>query len=202
MSQAALIRLLGFRRIAAVGALLGLTFLSANAHAQATPTAIYPLGVSVFAGAQGVHPEFNGSPNNYGFFLGADATRYFRLVSPSLELRFNDASGSIVSQRSFLVGIKAEHAFGGGRFHPYLDGMIGPGSTHFEDPAQPSYTQDTSLVLAAGAGLDFNLTRSFAVKGDIQIQHWRLGQEEPVFSPEMVSVGLVYRPNFSRLGNR
>ena len=203
MLRAKLLRLLSHPCCVAASALLGLSAAAPQAHAQATVTASRNLGLSAFAGALGVHPEFGGSPNIYGFFLGANATRYFKFASPGLEVRFNDASGSVVSQRSFLIGLRVEHAFGPReRFRPYLNGLVGPGSTHFVDPSDPGYTQDNSLVLDAGAGLDFDLTSRFAVKGEFQIQHWHLGQESPVFSPEMFGVGLVYRPTFSRLSIR
>lgn len=203
MSQAARTCLLGYTRGAAAGALLGLLAMASHAQAQSSVTASRTVALAAFAGAQGVHPEYGSSPNLYGFMIGADATRYFRLASPSLEVRFNDASGSALSQRTFLVGLKVEHAFGRSqRFHPYLDGLIGSGTIHFPNPVDPTYTHDESLVPDLGAGLDVDLTRHFAVKGDFQIQHWHLGKEQPVFSPEVVSVGLVYRPTFGKLSIR
>jgi opacity protein-like surface antigen len=170
-----------------------------KAKAQTNATAYRAIGLSAFAGAQGVHPEFSDSPNIYGFLVGGDVTHYFRIASPSLEVRYNHATGSIVSQNSFLLGIKAEHAYGAEqRFHPYVVGLVGLGTIDFTDPGDLSYNRDNSLVLDLGAGLDFDVTRQFAVKGDFHIQHWRLGIESPVFSPEIVSVALVYRPFFGR----
>jgi opacity protein-like surface antigen len=172
---------------------------AANAHAQADATAYRAIGLSAFAGAQGVHPEFGGSPDIYGFLIGGDITHYFRIASPSLEVRYNHATGSTVSQNSFLLGFKAEHAYGAEqRFHPYLTGLIGLGTINFSDPDDPGYNHDNSMVLDLGAGLDFDVTRAFAIKGDLHIQHWQLGKESPVFSPEIVSVALVYRPFFRK----
>ncbi len=203
MLQGARARIPAYCRLAAAGAALALLAVVPRANAQAEVTAARAYGLSAFAGAEGVHPEFMNSSNNVGFFVGGDLTRYFRVISPSFEVRFNDASGTTVSQRSFLVGLKGEHAMGPGlRFHPYLVGLVGAGATHFVYPGQPDYTHDNSLVLDLGAGLDFDLSRSFQVKADFHIQHWHLGEETSVFSPEMLSVGLVYRPSLGWLGIR
>ena len=201
MPRAALVSLPFCSRLIAIAGAFCVLACASQSHAQASVTASRSLGLAAFAGATGVHPEFNRSPVNYGFLIGGDATRSFRLASPSLELRFNDASGATVSQKSFLAGIKVEHEFAD-RFHPYLDVLVGTGSTNFTDPGDPAYTHDTSLVLDGGAGLDFDLTKNFAIKADFQVQRWRLGQEQPAFSPELVSVGLVYRPTFGRLSIR
>ena len=203
MVQATLSRLLSRSRLTAAGVLLTLLAAAPRVQAQASVTASRSLAISAFAAAEGVHPEYGGSPIIYGVQVGGDLTRYFRLASPSLEVRFGAASGSVVSQRVVQVGVKVEHAFGSGeRIHPYLTGLVGPGSTHFVDPADPNYTHDTSLVLDLGAGLDCDLSRHFAVKGDFQVQRWHLGKESSVFSPENVSIGLVYRPTFGKLSIR
>jgi hypothetical protein len=179
---------------------LGLLGPIGQARAQASATAVRTIGLSAFAGVQGVNPEFGGSPRIYGFLIGGDVTHYFSLASPSFEVRFDRSSGSTVTQRSLLVGFKGERALGPQqRFHPYLVGLIGAGAIEFVDPDNPAYTQDRSLVLNFGAGLDFDLTRHFAVKGDFHVQHWNLGPGSPVFFPELVSVALVYRPLFGRL---
>ena len=203
MLEAAPARVPMYRRFALTGAMLGLIAGVSQARAQADVTASRTYSLSAFAGAEGVHPEYLSSPNNVGFFVGGDVTHFYRIASPSLEVRFNDASGSTVIQRSFLVGIKGEHAFGPEqRFHPYLVGLVGEGAMHFVYPGQPQYTHDNSLVLDVGAGLDFDVTRHFQIKGDFHIQHWHLGKETSVFSPEMVSVGVVYRPTFGKLSVR
>lgn len=183
--------------------LISIMSLAGYAHAQASGAASRTIGLSAFAGVEGTHPEFNNASNIYGFLIGGDFTRYYKLVSPSLEVRYSHASSTPVSQSSFLVGVKAEHSFGPEqRLHPYIIGLVGPGTSHFEDPGDPTYNHDTSLVFGAGAGIDVDLTRQFSLKGEIQIQRWHLGQESPVFSPETVSVAFVYHPFAGKLITR
>lgn len=177
------------RRLAAVS--LALLTLSHAAAAQARSTASRSADVSVFAGGQFANPAF-GPQNSGGVALGADYTRYIQRlpVDLSLELRANFNSNSLLSEHTYLVGLRAGHTFG--RVTPYLDFLIGAGSIHF--PQNTFYTGDNSTVPSYGGGLDFAVTQSFGLKLDLQGQHWNTG--EATFTPTLGTVGITYHIPF------
>jgi opacity protein-like surface antigen len=165
------------------------------AGAQAVSTASKTIGLSVFGGASQVATDYNHT--NYGFTFGGDVTRPIRFFSPSLEVRYTHSSGDPVGEDSFLAGLKAEKRIYG--FHPYLDFLIGQGVIHFAHPVvYPTgpYASDNSLVYNFGGGVDYDLTRSFALKAEYQVQSWKLGQSNSRLSPAIATFGVVYRIPF------
>ena len=179
------------RRLAAV--LFALLTLSHAASAQARSTASRSADLSVFAGGQFANPAY-GPQNSGGVALGLDYTRYIgRLpVDLSLEFRANFNSNSLLSEHSYLVGLRAGHTFG--RVTPYLDFLIGAGSIHF--PQNTFYTSDNSTVPSYGGGLDLAVTQSFGLKLDLQGQHWNTG--ETTFTPTLGTIGITYRIPFRK----
>ena len=159
---------------------------SANALAQASSTAGKSADIAVFGGFQGAHPDY-GPYNSYGGVFGADFTRYLRFpVVPSLEFRANLHSNSAVSEHSYVVGLRAAVPF---RFaQPYADFLVGPGSIHF--PANVGYQSDSSTVYSYGGGLDVPIYRNFALRLDVQAQHWNTGED--TYSPTLATVAVRY----------
>ncbi len=159
--------------------------------AQARSTASRSADISVFAGGQFANPAF-GPQNSGGVAFGLDYTRYIQRlpVDLALELRANFNSNSLLSEHSYLVGLRAAHTFG--RITPYVDFLIGPGNIHF--PLNTFYTGDNSIVPSYGGGLDLTFTHSFDLKLDLQGQHWNTG--ETTFTPTLGTVGVVYHIPF------
>ncbi len=166
------------------------SFFAQEASAQASSTASKAAAVSVFAGLDVSDPAY-GPNRNKGVSLGANYTRYLRFpVQPSVEVRVNFSNGSYANERSYLVGFRALVPVG--RFEPYADFLIGPGSIHF--PLNVGYTGDNSTVFNYGGGVDVPLSSRFALKLDVQAQHWNTG--ELTFTPVLGTVGISYRVPF------
>jgi opacity protein-like surface antigen len=158
-------------------------------NAQAVPTATRSFGFAVFGAASEVKPDF-GPQRNYGFVLGADATRHTRLVDFTLEPRVGSTSGPTVGLTYFLAALKFEKALGpGGRIHPYFGAGLGYGIFKYES----SGFDDNSTVYMVNVGADFDVARNFAIKAEWQYQFWDLGTETDGFNPAGISAGVVYR---------
>ncbi len=161
-----------------------------KACAQASTTASKAAAVSVFAGFTVSDPAY-GPNRNTGVSLGVNYTRYLRFpVQPSVEVRANFSNGSYANERSYLFGVRALVPVG--RFEPYADFLVGPGNIHF--PLNVGYTGDNSTVYNYGGGVDVPLYRDFALKLDVQAQHWNTG--EFTFTPVLGTVGVSYRIPF------
>ena len=172
--------------------LLPFSFLSAAlllpttlSHAQATSTASKTAEVTVFGGWQAAHPDY-GPYNSYGGAFGADYTRIFRRVEPSLEFRANLNSKVAVTEHSYVFGLRAVVPV---RFvRPYGDFLVGPGTIEF--PYNVGYTHDNSVVYSYGGGVDIPVYRSFAAFADLQGQHWNT--EPLTYSPSLLTIGVRY----------
>lgn len=188
-----------FVRIAAL--VLGFCAGGSVLYAQARPAGEKSGDLSVFAMYHRLTPDY-GPTNNNGISFGADYTRYTRWwVKPSIEFRAKIANGTTVDESSFGGGIRAEKPIG--NFHPYADFLISAGSIkyHLKTPpvlpnGQP-YTSDGTVVYGFGGGLDYDVWRNFAVRGDYQFEKWHLDKYAPIdLSPNGWSVGIVYRIPF------
>lgn len=167
-----------------------------SASAQAGRTASKSADIAVFGGLQAADPAY-GPDRVRGGMFGADYTHYFHIpVEPSLEFRANFIGGTYVSEHSYLVGVRAAAPFR--IFKPYADFLVGPGYIHF--PLNVGYTHDDSKVYSYGGGIDVAVTRSFAVKFDIQGQRWNTGEFR--YTPTLGTVGINYtipfRPHISQ----
>ena len=166
------------------------SFFAQGACAQASNTASKAAAISVFAGLNVSDPAY-GPNRNTGVSLGANYTRYLRFpVQPSVEVRANFSNGTYANERSYLFGLRALVPVG--RFEPYADFLVGPGNIHF--PLNVGYTGDNSTVYDYGGGVDVPVFRNFALKLDVQAQHWNTG--EFTFTPILGTVGISYRIPF------
>lgn len=159
------------------------------AHAQASfaGTNVHPF--SVFIAGTRLNPDY-GSHTNYGFTVGADYTRHYRILDGSLEGRFSHAGGTNVGITSYLGGLRGGREYG--RFHPYGDLLFGYGKITFTHPSG-QYLEDNSIVYGAGGGLDYDILPNFAAKADFQIESWKLGSANHRQMPTLFSIGIVYR---------
>jgi hypothetical protein len=188
--------------LARLAIVLAITFVVYIGQAQVAPTATQQLQLSAFAGGTGTFTNFDGG-KNLDITAGADLTYFgLRFVQPSLEVRgsYPVDKGTISSQKSFVGGLKVEHAFG--RLHPYLDFLIGRGEIDYGQGGFPVgnilYLSSTSTVYSPGGGLDYNFVSHIDLKADLQYQHW----DTPIVSsgvihPVAVTLGAVYRFDFN-----
>jgi len=176
-------------RTAAVLASFAVLMLIAvpSAFSQATYTADRTNGFSVFGGVSELNTDYGVNDNGYVF--GGDfshAIRY-RAILPSLEVRYTGSTGNAITEKSFMGGLKVETKFH--RFHPYADVLVGYGVIN----VVPVNFSDNSIAYGAGVGVDFNVTKQFALKVDAQEEFWKLGQATAALTPQMVTVGILYR---------
>jgi opacity protein-like surface antigen len=185
---------LGLRACSCSAAVL-FAFCTFSAHAQTAPVAFKTSDISVFAGYQNLHPDY-GTFRNNGFVVGADFTRYLAIrVDPSLEVRYNYATGKVGSEKSLEAGIRAQTDFK--RFHPYLDLLGGVATVNFSRVyGNPTYTHSNGPTFSFGGGVDFDIYHNFQVKVDYQQQQMYFAQNITL-TPRPLSVGLTYRIPFS-----
>ncbi len=167
-----------------------------RAEAQAVQTAGKTADIAAFGGFTYANPDY-GPDHVAGGLFGVDFTRYFRIpVQPSLEFRGNFVSGSYVKEHTYLFGLRAAVPFRA--IKPYADFLVGPGTIFF--PYNIGYPQDNSTVYSYGGGVDVGVTRNFALKLDVQGQHWNTGSF--IYNPTLGTVGVVYtipfRPHVSQ----
>ncbi len=172
-------------------------------YAQSVPTASRQLDLSIYAAGTGTFTRINGG-KNLSFTAGADFTYLpLRRLRPSLEIRgtYPIDRGDIDGQKNLLVGPKFEHTLG--RFQPYVNFLIGRVEIDYRNGGfvvgNLVYISSNSTIYSPGGGLDYNLGKGIAVKGDLQYQHW----DAPVTSsgvihPVALTVGAVYHFNFNQ----
>jgi hypothetical protein len=167
--------------------------------AQARGTATRTADLSVFGEYQRLTPDY-GPGTNPGIVLGGDFTYFLRFpVVPSLEARLAYSTGGVVAnEHTFLVGARADlNRFTAKRYHPYAVLLLGPGTITFVHPT-PNYPSDNSIVVSYGGGLDYEITRSVAVKGEFTTQSWNLGTGSSPLTPSALAIGVRYRLPFGR----
>lgn len=177
------------------------TFLTYTGRAQAVPTAVRPLRLSVFGGPTGIYTNFQGGKNG-SVTLGGDLTFLFTpYVRPSFEVRGTAPiiSGNIDRQFNFLLGPKVEYPWH--RFHPYGDLLFGRGQITYLHGGFPYngllYKSSSTAVYSFGLGLDFDINPSWAAKADFQLQHWGTPiQPYGTIYPKATTFGVVYHFNF------
>ena len=184
-----------FRRFcAAIGLLFFASGLLARANAQAVEAATRSTAIDFYGGGSLTLPRFQTyESHEQGYLVGGDFTRHFRLLSPSLDVRYNGSVGTAAIETSFAGGLKIEKTYG--RLRPYGDFLVGHGYLNYPTPLVLAdgeiVAHDDSTLYIGGGGVDYNLSRLFALKADAQIQHWRLGHGTPPFEPVVLSVGLI-----------
>jgi hypothetical protein len=188
-------------------ALAGLLPFAPRAHAQADYTASRPAELFAFGGYTHVSPDYGpDGVNNTGLVFGADYARSFgwRFV-PALEVRANINSGQVVTEHTYLVGLRAAVNFHQ-RYHPYANFLIGPGYITYPEYIPPTHitVSDEGLVYSYGAGIDVDIVHDFLFKADFQLQSWNLGTNgytNPqggnfTLSPTALTIGVSYRIPF------
>ncbi len=181
-------------------AVLTLPFLilqSKSLEAQGLPTASKDAAISLFGTYSRVSTDRSSQKDN-GFTVGFAYTRYLHwLLTPSLEVRCKIATGGTVSEKTFGGGLRVEHRFK--NFYPYADFFGSYGKITFANPITsipgPRYYYDDSTVYSAGAGLDYDITSTWAARVDYQFEHWHTGFRN-TFTPQIFSIGILYRIPF------
>ena len=176
--------------------------LGGTAHGQnAEGTALQRIRLKGYGMYSEVHPDFLGSPRNKGFTAGGDIDG-FRLLPHTeigMDVRYSYSQGPITNQSYYGGGPRLTLYVG--RFKPYVDFLFGQGHGTFNTSTDPTYVRDKSGALAYGGGLEYQVTRSWGVRADLQRQRWRYSIHQPIFYPEAASVGLTYQFRFhSRTG--
>jgi Outer membrane protein beta-barrel domain len=158
-----------------------------QSSAQALPTATAPGAyISVGATYSAFHIPY-GQTVLGGAGVYADIN-FRRQVGLEAEARWsNQGQVANVHQTTYLIGPRIQ--FQRGNFSPYAKGLVGQGD--FNLPY--NYGTVGSLVIAPGAGLDFNVGDRLKLRlVDFEYQHW---QNFPYgsYSPYGVSFGLSWR---------
>lgn len=176
--------------------------LTHSAFGQAAPAGRQQLQLSAFAGATGTFTDLEGG-KNLAITAGADlAFLYFRDFRLAFEARgtYPIDKGHISSQKYFLLGPKVEFPLG--RYHPYVDFLLGRGQIDYHDPGfnfgNVLYISTNTAVYSPGFGLDFNLTHNIALKADAQFQHWSTPvTTSGTIHPVGLTLGVVYNFDFN-----
>ncbi|QHN03515.1 porin family protein [Granulicella sp. WH15] len=186
-----------------------------RAQAQAVATAKQAFQLSAFGGLSGVATGLYGG-GNLSVTAGANLAfpGYFGF-RPSVTLRgtYPVASGNVIGERNVLGGLQVERRYG--RFHPYGDILFGRGQINYAPGYQLTYytfdsqgndilytyTASSSNVISPGGGVDIDLTDHFAVKADVQYQHYNTPVTPITPSGHLwatsTTLGVVYRFDFN-----
>jgi opacity protein-like surface antigen len=154
------------------------------AQGQAAPA--YKALPPVFIGGffSGIKPDFGTNTiDGVGGFLDIPV---WHIVGVEGEMRFgtfHTVNG--VKETTYLVGPRVAYPIQ--RFIPYVKVMIGSGS--FTYPFNEG--SDHHTVYAFGAGLDYQITERFYIRGDYEKQRWSFGSG--TIGPQTLSAGVTYR---------
>jgi hypothetical protein len=174
---------------------------------QSIPVATQQMQLSAFSTATPISTGL-AHGDNLTVTAGADiAFVGLRRIRSSMEIRgtYPIAGGNVDKQKSFVAGPVIEYAFG--RFRPYADFLIGKGAINYLGGGYifgtEKYISSSTVVYSPGVGLDYSITHHFAVKADLQYQHW----DVPVvasgrINPTVVSLGGKYMFDFNSHHNR
>lgn len=180
-----------------------LAALPAVAQRSASATATQQLGISVFGAGTGTWTKIRGG-RNLGITAGADLSfMSYRRFRPSIELRgtYPIKGGTIASEKNFMGGVKVEYPYG--NFHPYANFLIGRGEINYQNGGFVTgnllYFRSQSTIFSPGFGVDYDVAKDWAIKGDYQFQHW----DVPVLpsgstNANSISVGVLYRFDFNQ----
>ena len=176
--------------------------LGGTAHGQhSQETARQRIRLRAYGLFSYVDPDFQGDKRNLGATFGGDidALRLLPHTDLGLDVRYSFSSGNVLNQRFFGGGPRL--SLDVGRFKPYVDFILGEGEGTFNMSTEPTYTHDKTGSPTYGGGFDYQLTRSWAIRADIQRERWRFTVKQPYFYPVAASVGASYQFHFhSRTG--
>jgi hypothetical protein len=200
-------RMKQIRFVLPLGLLLAAFSWVGAAKAQ-NPTAVQKLQLSAFAGAGADFTGLSGG-KNLSVTAGADlALPPLHGIRPGIEIRgtYPADHGLIDSQKDVLGGLRTDFLLGS-RLHPYADFLFGRGEMDYGlggyNFGGYQFQLTTTYVYSPGAGFDYTLSDSFALKVDGQVQRW---SGAPTASGSLYSTtliaGVVYRFNFNPHGVR
>jgi hypothetical protein len=80
------------------------------------------------------------------------------------------------------------------KFHPYVKYLEGIGSINFPPllHTTPAYRHDTFTVLIPGGGVEYQLHKSFWVRGDYEYEFWEHAFGTSYLNPNGITVGVAY----------
>lgn len=184
------------KRILLTCALLGTPMITpALLSAQATGTAHQRIRLQVYGLGSYVRPDFGGALKNAGATVGATANVFsFGNLELGLDVRAVGSGGRVSKQYFYGAGPRVQADLG--RLQPFAAFHIGYGKLVFQYVAVPGYTYDDSLVKAFNGGLDYRLSRSWALRGEVERQSWEFNQSAPGFHPLAISAGVRYQFHF------
>jgi hypothetical protein len=159
-------------------------------RAQASDTAHQNIHFEVFGMATAEKPNFIASDVAYGVTGGTSLDWRFGRFRPGAAIRGSFATYSFQSLKMISVGPKLTYDVG--RFHPYGDFLIGYGVGSFKIPLGPMYTGNDSTVYSVGGGLDYAVTRYWAIRLDYHHESWDFDAPVQPFHPQPVSIGVRY----------
>jgi hypothetical protein len=180
------------------GVVLCLGVSGKTASGQSLATASKSAEFSVFGGYMAASTDYGPHTLN-GYGAGIDFTVFPRFIlKPSLELRGDIANNGYVTEKTVVVGPRAQLDIRQ-RFHPYGELLFGAGEILYHPVPYPDYTGDRSRVYAYGGGLDIDVTRHFGAKFDFQERNWNLGGNGNLvgggtytLEPRTFLVGVIY----------
>ena len=163
-------------------------------HAQASPTASAP-GILQIGGMFSLVNSDYGTPKlkGYGFYADFDFKPHL-----GIEGEFHQANDTnpvvAIYERTYEIGPRYVRRYG--RLAPYAKLLYGRGVFNyppvFGDPNGGAAANLAYNLGAAGAGLDYRLTRSFNVRADYEYQWW-FGFPPNDLTPSIFSVGVAYQ---------
>lgn len=165
------------------------------ATGQATGTAYQGVRLYAYGTGSYVRPDYGGALKNAGAMVGGTANVYtlypFQL---GFDLRAVGSGGRVSKEYFFGGGPRVQMDLG--RFEPFAQFHVGYGRLAFQYVTKPGYTHDESLVKAYGGGLDYRLSRAWAVRGEVERQSWHFSGYTSSFYPLAVSAGVRYQFHF------
>jgi hypothetical protein len=175
------------------------------AYSQGTPSDARQIQLYAFGGITGTYTGLEDS-RNLGITAGVDLGLHaYRGFLPTLEARgtYPVDNGSLVGERNFLGGVKVERRYGA--IHPYFDILFGLGQLQYaghgllNSTATILYQRTNSNVFSPGAGIDFDVTPTIAVKADFQLQHYDtpVVTEGDIYS-KAITIGVLYRFGYNQ----
>jgi hypothetical protein len=192
-------------RIAGVVLMIGMGWISAGAQQVETAPRYAPLEISFNYS----YARSNAAPGQCGCFNmngGSSEVAFhaFRALSVVADLTGERAAtigasaGDGLSLAAFTVGPRFSHRFSGGRFTPFVQGLVG--AVHGFDGLFPNSSGSlagaaTSRAVLAGGGLDLTINRHLAIRA-IQADYLRTqlpngqGNQQNLLR---VSAGIVLR---------
>jgi opacity protein-like surface antigen len=157
------------------------------AQAQATPTASRAGSLQLGAGGTLVIPDYSPAhdkgPTFYGTYdftqhIGVEAdVHYASIIAPD-----------DVGEDSYLLGPR--YVITHKRFAPYAKVLFGIGQLNLQFDNSP-HSKSSHFAYAAGAGLDYHLTRSINIRVfDFEYQHWSYLNG---LTPIAMTIGVAYQ---------